>query len=81
MARGWHAATTAAGRRMACAMGRMDRATVDRRDRRRLLGVTFIDRVRKDSVVGHPHLRGAMIGMAAMAVQISLAATVPTDRQ
>src|SRR5262245_14182596 len=94
MAREWRGAMMIAGRRMACAAGRMDRAeedllreeavldraTVDRRVRRHLRGVTF-DRAGKDFAVGHRHLRGAIIGTAAMAVRILLAAMVPTDRE
>jgi hypothetical protein len=87
-------------RRMVCAMVQMaraqgdllretmavlDRAMIDRRVRRPFLrGATFIDRVCKDSVVDHRHLRGAMVAMAvkmaATPVQISLAATLGAGR-
>jgi hypothetical protein len=93
MAREWRGAMMIEGRRMACAAVRMDRAEddllreeavldlamVDRKVRRHLRGVTFIDRVRKDSVVDHRHLRGAIIGTTAMADRILLVAMVPTD--
>jgi len=94
-AREWLAVTMIAGRRMARVAGRMDRAvgdllreeavldraTADRRVRRQSRAVTSIDRVRKDFVVDHRHLRCATIGMAAMTDRILLAAMVPTDRE
>jgi hypothetical protein len=81
MAREWLAVTMAAVRRMVCVAGRMVRATVDRKVRHPLRGVTFIDRVCKDFVVGHRHLRGEIIVTAAMVDRILLAAMVPTDRE